>query len=96
MRQCVKTVIDMHRSIKNSFQSHNVFHITQRMIKNLLWLSRNLFNMTAFLTFAFRSKRGQMNEKISPLKNIQFTAQYIALERRDSGSIDAHFSVYPS
>ena len=29
------------------------------------------------------------------MKNIQITAQYIALERTDNGAIDAHFSVYP-
>ena len=34
-------------------------------------------------------------ELISPMKNVQITAQYIALERTDNGAIDAHFSIYP-
>ena len=34
-------------------------------------------------------------ELVSPINNIQITAQYIALERTDNGAIDAHFSVYP-
>ena len=33
-----------------------IIHWTQRMIKKLFSLRKNLFTMTAFLTFAFRSK----------------------------------------
>ena len=44
-----------------------------------------------FQRVVLKTKKGL----ISAMKKIQFTAQYIALERRDNGAIDAHFSVYP-
>ena len=51
-----KTVIYMSRSLKNIFQSQKLIHWTQRTIKKRLSLTDNLFTMTAFLFFAFRSK----------------------------------------
>ena len=53
----LKTVIYMRRPLHKIFRSREVIHWTLRMIKKFLSLSKNLFPMTASLTFAFSQKR---------------------------------------